>query len=207
MSIVISLTSGVPDLYNYATLKTAIADWLHRSDLTTKIPDFIALAEAKLNRELRLENMVDQTTQTISAAEVGLAEDFLEAISLEVGGEPYEFRTRTQFFSLSGRYFTRRGDALLLAEDISADTEVVLTYYARIPSLTEMNDTNWLLNAAPDLYLYSALMEAVPLMNLGPEDMRPSQWATGRASIIAAMKAADDASRFSGQALTISAPR
>ena len=48
----------------YATLQTAVANWLDRSDLTDRIPEFIALAEARMNRTLRLAIMlnVDQTT-------------------------------------------------------------------------------------------------------------------------------------------------
>ena len=34
----------------YATLKTAIADFLNRDDLTSVIPTFIALAEADMQR-------------------------------------------------------------------------------------------------------------------------------------------------------------
>ena len=38
----------------YAELKTAVANWLDRDDLTDRIPEFIALAEAKMNRNLRI---------------------------------------------------------------------------------------------------------------------------------------------------------
>lgn len=34
----------------YGELKTAVADWSHRSDLTARIPDFIRLAENDFNR-------------------------------------------------------------------------------------------------------------------------------------------------------------
>ena len=37
-------------LDNYANLKDAVADWLDRSDLDSRIPDFISLAEARVNR-------------------------------------------------------------------------------------------------------------------------------------------------------------
>ena len=38
---------------NYTELKSSLADWLNRSDLTTVIPDFITLAESQFNREIR----------------------------------------------------------------------------------------------------------------------------------------------------------
>ena len=34
-------------LTTYTELKTSVGDWLNRTDLTTVIPDFIALAEAQ----------------------------------------------------------------------------------------------------------------------------------------------------------------
>jgi len=41
-------------LTTYSELKTSIADWLNRSDLTTQIADFIALTEADFNSKLRV---------------------------------------------------------------------------------------------------------------------------------------------------------
>ena len=47
----------------FAELKTAAANWLDRSDLTDRIPEFIALAEARFNRVLRIRDM-----ETVSTA-------------------------------------------------------------------------------------------------------------------------------------------
>ncbi len=46
----------------YAELKTAVANWLDRDDLTDRIPEFIALAEARMNRVLRLRMMEGKYT-------------------------------------------------------------------------------------------------------------------------------------------------
>ncbi len=37
----------------YAELKTSIADFLNRDDLTSAVPDFIKLAEADMNRKVK----------------------------------------------------------------------------------------------------------------------------------------------------------
>ena len=42
---------------NYTELKTAVANWLDRDDLTDRIPEFIALAESRFNRLLRIRAM------------------------------------------------------------------------------------------------------------------------------------------------------
>lgn len=54
---------------DYASLQTAIADWLARADLTDQIPTFITLAEARLNRDLRLASM--QVTRSGTADAFG----------------------------------------------------------------------------------------------------------------------------------------
>ncbi len=44
---------------SYSTLQTSIGDWLNRADLTAVIPDFITLAEAQFNRNIRHRKMVE----------------------------------------------------------------------------------------------------------------------------------------------------
>jgi hypothetical protein len=54
-------------LGTYSELKTSIANYLNRDDLTSVIPDFITLTENRLDRELRVRaNMVRATTTTTS---------------------------------------------------------------------------------------------------------------------------------------------
>lgn len=194
-------------IVTYAELQSAVTDFLHNSEATSIVPTLISLAEAKFNRELRVEDMVDEHTDSITADEIVLPADYLAAISLNVGDDIYEFKPRTVFFSLDGNYYTRRGEKLLLASSITDATDVSLIYYASIPALSDSNTTNWLLTAAPDLYLYSTLLEAVPYMKLSLDDPRPGQWASGRQAAMAGIVGADEDSRFSGQALTISIPR
>ena len=45
-------------LTDYSSLKTSVASYLARSDLTTQIPDFIRLAEERLARDLRTRKML-----------------------------------------------------------------------------------------------------------------------------------------------------
>ena len=43
---------------NYAELQTATANWLDRTDLTDRIPEFIDLAESTFNRTIRNRQMI-----------------------------------------------------------------------------------------------------------------------------------------------------
>jgi hypothetical protein len=58
---------------NYTELKTAVANWLDRDDLTARIPEFIALAEARFNRVLRIRAMESKQTASTVAGQQNLA--------------------------------------------------------------------------------------------------------------------------------------
>ena len=68
----------------YAELKTAVADWLNRSDLTAVIPSFIALAESHFNQEERLRNQksIVRATATFNQEYEALPGDYLEMLNL-----------------------------------------------------------------------------------------------------------------------------
>jgi hypothetical protein len=56
-------------LGTFTELKDAIADWLDRSDLTARIPDFITLAEARVNRDVRIRPMEVRSTMETTASQ------------------------------------------------------------------------------------------------------------------------------------------
>src|SRR5215471_14212866 len=68
----------------YSELQTAVANWLHRADLAVRIPEFIALAEARLNRDLRLRTMEssESVSTAIGSRTVPLPAGFLEPLAL-----------------------------------------------------------------------------------------------------------------------------
>lgn len=51
---------------DYSTLQAGIAAWLARADLSSQIPTFIQLGEARINRELRSRQMQTLVTGTAS---------------------------------------------------------------------------------------------------------------------------------------------
>ena len=59
----------------FSELKTALANWLKRSDLTSRIPEFVSLAEDRIAKDLRVRAMehraVLKVTNTIDGATVG----------------------------------------------------------------------------------------------------------------------------------------
>ena len=68
----------------YAELQAAAANWLVRGDLTARIPEFITLAEARLNRVLRarLAEVEASLTTTPGARTLALPSGFSEPLAV-----------------------------------------------------------------------------------------------------------------------------
>ncbi len=57
---------------DYSTLQSAVSRWLARADLALSIPDFITLAEARINLDLRTSSQQAQVSGTSSAGVIAL---------------------------------------------------------------------------------------------------------------------------------------
>ena len=72
----------------YSELKTAVADWLNRSDLTSAIPNFISLAEAQMSRQIRHRKMVTRATATMDTPYFAVPADWKETIRFQLNTNP-----------------------------------------------------------------------------------------------------------------------
>lgn len=165
---------------NYGELKTAIADWLDRSDLTSRIPDFISFAEARIHygsaqgpmmlQPVRLRAMETEVDLTITSGRATLPTDFLEARRILFLSDPTQiiellapelfWRMDAGLSSGRPRRATIEGSDLILSPSPDTSNDVQLTYFAKFTTLSGDADTNWLLQNAPDIYLFAALVEA-----------------------------------------------
>lgn len=161
---------------DYASLQTAVASWLHRTDLAPFIADFIALAEARMSSDIAARPMDVRTSlvTTAGSAYVSLPVDMLEMRRLILSADPVialRYESPDQLLadrtgSVSGRpvKFSVIGPQLQLAPVPDASYTLELTYQQRIPALSSINTTNWLLTAFPNVYLYAALCAAQPFI-------------------------------------------
>jgi hypothetical protein len=151
-------------LGTYSDLQTAVASYLHRSDLTAVIPDFITLAEERMNRALRVRQMEVVLAETaITDGAIAVPADTAGVKTLYiVGYESSPLLPQSYDFIVSRgsdgvpAYFAWQVDSFLF--DGSGTVTGVL--YEKIPALSVSNTTNWLLTAYPSAYLHGALMEA-----------------------------------------------
>lgn len=158
---------------NYATLKSAIADYLNRADLASQIETFIQFAEADLNSRVRCREQIVRARTTSNAEFVDVPDDWAEAINLHIvgGKQPLRYITldeadivnQEQVYT-SPNFYSLMNGAIEIIPKPADDIEIEMIYYAKIASLSDAAPTNWLLAKSPDIYLYGALTHAAPFL-------------------------------------------
>jgi hypothetical protein len=159
---------------SYATLQTAVGDYLARSDLSTFLPNFVQNCEGKLYKNLRIRAMETALSGTISSGVLAVPSDYVELKYAYINSTPVRALERVpveQIYSeypvRSGaeypRYIAREGSNFIFGP-YPGDHGVVGIYYARFAALSGSNTTNWFTTNAPDVLLYGALLEAEPFI-------------------------------------------
>jgi hypothetical protein len=158
------------------------------------------VAEAKFNRKLRVRQMVKRATAAIDTQYFAFPSDFLQAKELQLNTNPItylDYVTQNQGdYSSANEYITvgKPVKYTIIGTQIQViptpDTSYTgeLTYYGKIPALSDSNTSNWLLAYAPDLYLYGALLEATPYLK---DDERLATWSTLYANSLGDIEVAD----------------
>lgn len=167
-------------LTTYAGLREAVGAWMNRADLTTRIPDFIAMVEAKLNRTLEDNvNMSALTTLRFTSNSKTPPDDLhsIKALSYSSGiGGRLQFIPIAQFDALptqtgTPRLFTRKAGKIYIWPTPGSETVLNLSYRIKLDAANL--GPNWLLEGNPDVYLFGALLEASSFML---EDERVPMW-------------------------------
>jgi hypothetical protein len=198
---------------SYSDLKTTIANYLARSDLTSVIPDFIRLAEERLRRDLRIRQMLVVATAATTGGDstIGLPTDFLEMRDIHFNTNPISsvsYESPNTFYQStrateSGipRTYTVLASELQFAPIPDTAYTAQMLYYAKPPLLSDSNSSNVFLANCPDALLYASLGEAEPyLMN----DARLQVWSALYDRAIMAISNSDQSSEYSGQPMAMS---
>lgn len=187
-------------LSTYTELKASIADYLNRSDLTTAIPDFISLTEAKLKRRYKDFSPLSASNANnwilTSYPDVYLYGALLEASPylvedqrVDVWAQLYAAAVGTLRGTVGNADFDDYDGLKLAVGDwlARADLDGVVPQLIKlgeaklfrkfdgVTALTSSNTTNWILTNHPDLYLYASLSEAAPYLG---QDDRLQVWRT-----------------------------
>ena len=189
---------------NWGELKTAVAAYTHRSDITALMPTFLELAEQRIyygeanSPKVRCAAMRQSTTLANGARPAG----FLEAIKVAAAGSPEKFLEYRPLERMPQEWsaYTWDGDTLVLSDDQAFPVD--LTYYAKLATPTLDADENWLMANAPSIYLASMLVE---VHRWAADDASAAREASNYASAVGALVSQDKSAAISGSALRIRA--
>lgn len=166
----ISLAYVVPGtIGNYSDLVTKVGQWLDRDDLEDRIPDFVVLVEARLNRLLRTINQETRDIWVIDEESFDLPPDYRKMRKIHIEGQPDRpldeispVAAPRRFNGDTGipRAYWTEGRTLTLAPPPEAETTFRVTYFIRVPALTSDAPSNWVLEEHPDIYVWGAIKEA-----------------------------------------------
>ena len=178
-------------LSTYAELKTAVANWLNRTDLTDEIADdFIKLTEADFNAKLRIRAMeqidsitIDSETETVPTGFISVRSFYILLSSVK---HPLEYITPANMFETRGGSRSGRPRAYTIESDNetetfrfgpSPDTSYTgyLSYYKAISPLSVSNTSNWMLANHPAVYLYGSLYHASNFLG-GIDPQQAQNW-------------------------------
>ena len=197
----------------YATLQTAVANWLDRDDLTDRIPEFISLAEARFNRILRIRMMETISTSITTAGgvkEYDLPTGYVQMKEFHLTtspATPLAYVTPEMMFRMwagsnqaKPNVYTIITGKVSLGPTPDAVYTTSMLYYKTVDALSVDNTTSTMLTQNPDVYLYGSLLEAEPfLMN----DQRVQLWATAFQQALADIQEQDNKDRHSGSEMRV----
>jgi len=168
---------------NLATLKTAIADYLARDDLTNFLENFIQNAENKLYRSVHLNNEIDQFNASVSSStgSATLPSGTKKIVHVYYDSSPKRHLEQISIDQLYKRYPDRTEDAgypeVFAIEGDSSPAiifgpntlsgDVKGRVYIKRDSILD-TDPSWYVTNAPEVLLYGALLEAAPFIHDDP---------------------------------------
>lgn len=159
-------------LATYAELKSSVANWLNRTDLTAEIPDFIKLAESRIAHEVRLPTIEKTASMTPNAqGAIAIPADFLELIDVFYNDKPIDRVSLTYLRGLSPQAgtpacFARDGKEIVFfpTPTMQSSDTLVVKYFYQVPDLSDSATTNDLFKTIPELYLFASLSEAATFL-------------------------------------------
>lgn len=192
-------------LDSYANLLTAIANELHRNDLTSHIPDFVSLADSRINSMLRVRQMETTSASTTAAGVlavpsnyIGMKHAYVSSSSPVVPLNRRDSKTLLDMYpdrSTTGtpKVMAREGSSFIFGPVAPAGTVVTLNYYNRFAALSA--GLNSVFTAYPGLWFYAALSESAPWLK---DDKRLPVWEGKFGQILEAVQRESDSEEHSG---------
>ena len=182
---------------DYAELIAEAAQRTGVTDVASRAKMYVGMAEKALSRQLRVADMeADVTLTTDSLGCVDLPDDYIAARAVFVNTAELPRQSFSQIRQEHASGYVIQGSVLQSSE---TETDHDLAYYAAIPSL-EANDTNWLLEAEPELYLHAVMFQ----IYTGTNDLENAQVTAGYVGLlIEELMKSDRVARFAGMKIAV----
>ena len=201
-------------LSTYTELKSTIANWLNRSDLTSEIAeDFIVLAEADFNSKLRIRQMHSQTTITIDSETESTPTGFLQVRDFYIlsNNDKYalNYLSPAQMDSIKGTSmsglpvaYTILGSTFRFTPRPADSYSGILNFYKKFDALSSTNTSNYILTDHPAIYLYGSLFHASNFLG-GIDPNQSQQWSQMYQAALERAELNDREDQFSASPLQI----
>lgn len=190
-------------LATYADLQASVLLWSHRPDLAANVPDFVALAETRMGRDLKIlqlettypfSTVVGQATYPLPANAVSLTRIYWT----DTDGQQwpmYEFDASLQdvYSSNFPRWYAAEAGLITVYPTPSVVKPITMVFREKLPALATVS-TNYVLTNAPNVYLFGTLVELADYCK--SDDLQ--KW-EGRYQ--QAVKTVNKADNFKGKAL------
>ena len=156
----------------YDEIKTKVAEYLNRTDLTSQMDMFIDLTESDINKVIKHQDLIKRANAVAETQYTQLPSDWSRVINVELNTSDHTTLLqqstesldlkRTSIDNVSGRpeYFAITDNAIELCPTPDTNYELQLTYYANIPELSSTNTTNVVSGKFPDVYIYGCCKHA-----------------------------------------------
>lgn len=169
---------------NYSELKTAVSNWINRSDLSSYVADLVMLGERRIYRDLRIRAMETALNSAIASGVLAVPATYVQLKSARIDGTPVQPLTRVSVDQIYHQYpvrssqgvpklIAREGSNFIFGPYPDSAYTVKGIYYARLSALSDANTTNWFTDNAPDLLLWAALAETEAFLK---NDSRVVTW-------------------------------
>jgi hypothetical protein len=139
----------------YGDLKSQVAAYLHRTNLTAQIINFVEYGRINFSDTLRVGEMVAKQTVTLTNSEGALSQDMVELIEVLDGTKPIPLMTLA--WSRDGAWgYSIQGQTI-----VSGTTPLEVIHYARPLTFVGSADsaTRTVLDAYPQIWIQAALKE------------------------------------------------
>lgn len=156
----------------YHQLKAAVVDLLTKSTAAASLDRDIQMAESRMNRLLRSREMETRAAAILSCgiAHVPVPADFggvryfkvtsVQPPHLVRPQSPQQIGTHQQSAPGLPQFFAIVADNFQLSPTPAIDYTAEISYYKKVPPLTEDMPSNWVLSNHPDCYLFGAAFYA-----------------------------------------------